>query len=190
MKNFNRNNRFDGKGKGGRFADRNSGRPAMHKAVCSECGQDCEVPFRPTGDKPVFCSNCFQNKGGKESRGSRGRDSGGFKSSDRRMHDAVCDKCGKKCEVPFRPTGDKPIYCSLCFDKGGKDKGPDQTSGQFEIINAKLDKILNLLSSVDLVEVEAKKEKSKKKVITQPKKESKSKAKKAVSSKKVKAKKK
>jgi CxxC-x17-CxxC domain-containing protein len=31
----------------------------MFKAVCTECGDPCEVPFRPTGDKPVLCSNCF-----------------------------------------------------------------------------------------------------------------------------------
>ncbi|KKT40849.1 MAG: hypothetical protein UW30_C0017G0019 [Candidatus Giovannonibacteria bacterium GW2011_GWA2_44_13b] len=47
----------------------------MHKATCSNCGQSCEVPFRPTGDKPVYCNNCFgkmrdQEGGG----GGRGRD--------------------------------------------------------------------------------------------------------------------
>ena len=31
----------------------------LYKAVCSECGKSCEVPFRPSGDKPVFCSDCF-----------------------------------------------------------------------------------------------------------------------------------
>jgi CxxC-x17-CxxC domain-containing protein len=25
----------------------------MHKAVCAECGKDCEVPFKPSGDRPV-----------------------------------------------------------------------------------------------------------------------------------------
>lgn len=34
----------------------------MHKAVCSECGKSCEVPFRPSGDKPVYCNDCFGNK--------------------------------------------------------------------------------------------------------------------------------
>lgn len=36
----------------------------MNKAICSECGNACEVPFKPTGDKPVYCSDCFRNKGG------------------------------------------------------------------------------------------------------------------------------
>ena len=31
----------------------------MYKADCSKCGNVCEVPFRPNGSKPVFCSNCF-----------------------------------------------------------------------------------------------------------------------------------
>ena len=32
----------------------------MHKAVCSECGNECEVPFKPTEGRPVFCRDCFQ----------------------------------------------------------------------------------------------------------------------------------
>lgn len=34
----------------------------MHKAVCSECGQECEVPFKPTEGKPVFCKECFRKR--------------------------------------------------------------------------------------------------------------------------------
>jgi CxxC-x17-CxxC domain-containing protein len=30
--------------------------------------------------------------------------------------DAVCSNCGKKCQVPFRPDGEKPVYCKDCFD--------------------------------------------------------------------------
>ncbi|MFA4836325.1 MAG: zinc-ribbon domain containing protein [Dehalococcoidia bacterium] len=31
----------------------------MHKAVCASCGTECEVPFEPRGDRPVYCNNCF-----------------------------------------------------------------------------------------------------------------------------------
>ncbi|MCJ7634708.1 hypothetical protein MUP77_20245 [Candidatus Bathyarchaeota archaeon] len=31
----------------------------MHKSVCAECGKECEVPFEPTGDRPVYCSECW-----------------------------------------------------------------------------------------------------------------------------------
>jgi len=30
-----------------------------YKAVCTECGQTCGVPFKPVGGRPVFCSECF-----------------------------------------------------------------------------------------------------------------------------------
>ena len=45
----------------------------MHKATCSECKKMCEVPFRPTGEKPVFCRDCFAGKREGDSRPS-GRD--------------------------------------------------------------------------------------------------------------------
>jgi len=44
---------------------------AMHKAVCSECGQACEIPFKPSGDRPVFCSECFARQQGEGSAESR-----------------------------------------------------------------------------------------------------------------------
>jgi len=30
-------------------------------AVCSECGLECEVPFQPKADKPVYCQKCWSN---------------------------------------------------------------------------------------------------------------------------------
>lgn len=38
--------------------------PKMHKTVCDECGENCEVPFNPTEGKPIYCSECFKKKGG------------------------------------------------------------------------------------------------------------------------------
>ena len=34
----------------------------MHKATCTECGQECEVPFKPTEGKPVFCKECYRKR--------------------------------------------------------------------------------------------------------------------------------
>ncbi len=34
----------------------------MHKATCSECGQECEVPFKPQEGKPVYCKECYYSK--------------------------------------------------------------------------------------------------------------------------------
>jgi CxxC-x17-CxxC domain-containing protein len=34
--------------------------PASFKATCSECGKECDLPFKPQTDKPVYCSDCFK----------------------------------------------------------------------------------------------------------------------------------
>ncbi len=61
-------NRFEGNSKGrrqfgGGFGARRQGfdgRPReMHKAVCSDCKQDCEVPFKPIEGKQIYCKECY-----------------------------------------------------------------------------------------------------------------------------------
>ncbi len=63
MKDFKKAGRFGG---GGGFKKRSyggggEGRPEMHQATCASCGKICEVPFRPNGEKPVYCRDCFNN---------------------------------------------------------------------------------------------------------------------------------
>jgi len=87
---------------------------STHKATCSQCGQSCEVPFRPTGARPVFCDNCF----------NRGDNSAPRKS---------------RFDAPQR------------FDRrdaapAARPQGPDPVQKQLAAINAKLDQILELLS--------------------------------------------
>ena len=31
-----------------------------HKAVCTSCKKECEVPFKPTEGRDVFCQDCFK----------------------------------------------------------------------------------------------------------------------------------
>lgn len=56
-------NRFDrpqrhGYGRqGDNFKNRN-----LFKAVCAECNQECEIPFKPRGDRPVYCRDCFSKR--------------------------------------------------------------------------------------------------------------------------------
>jgi CxxC-x17-CxxC domain-containing protein len=33
----------------------------MFDAKCGDCGNDCKVPFKPDGVRPVYCQECFQN---------------------------------------------------------------------------------------------------------------------------------
>ncbi|MFA6534306.1 MAG: CxxC-x17-CxxC domain-containing protein [Patescibacteria group bacterium] len=181
MGNFNRDRRTGGGFGAGKdfkkrdsgprsFGSRDGGRPQMHSAVCSECGDACEVPFRPTGDRPVFCTKCFgaqdhdnftrqpARTGGRSF--DRPAGAGRPRFEDKRMFDAICAKCGTNCQVPFRPIGDKPVFCSQCFDKGDRVKPgnqpvnrPDQFKDQFEKLNSKLDKILKALNLSPAAEV-------------------------------------
>ncbi|MCG7848362.1 MAG: hypothetical protein MIO93_04185 [ANME-2 cluster archaeon] len=50
--------------------------------------------------------------------GGRGGGSGGFRpSGPREMHKATCADCGVETEVPFVPSGDRPVYCRECYQK-------------------------------------------------------------------------
>ncbi len=103
------------------------------------------------------------SRGGRSSfSGPRSFDRGGDRAN-RPLFDAVCSNCGKPCQVPFRPTNGKPVYCSDCFEKMGnrsqgqsagrpersdfrpQASGFDANKAQFDALNAKMDKILNLL---------------------------------------------
>lgn len=52
----------DGYGGGGGYGDGYGERrpKQMYAAVCAECGKTAQVPFQPTGARPVYCSDCFQ----------------------------------------------------------------------------------------------------------------------------------
>jgi CxxC-x17-CxxC domain-containing protein len=106
----------------------------------------------------------------------RGGDRGGFGGGERsrgpvEMHDVICDKCGKNCEVPFKPSGNKPVLCSDCFrqndrgsdrpssrfsDRGRSFPSSNQASGasseQLKQINEKLDKILKVLQELEMAD--------------------------------------
>ena len=38
---------------------KNFGPREMTKTVCSDCGKECEVPFKPTEGRPVYCRDCL-----------------------------------------------------------------------------------------------------------------------------------
>lgn len=63
------------------------------------------------------------------------------------MHEVICDKCGEKCEVPFKPTSSKPVYCSECYSKEDSrtPRGRSSSNSGLDEINKKLDKIMKAL---------------------------------------------
>jgi len=91
---------------------------------CRECGRDFvftagEQEFyqlKGLLNEPARCPECrAMRKSQRSSDGSGGR--GSESRSTREMHPAVCAECGAQTLVPFLPRGDKPVYCSTCFDR-------------------------------------------------------------------------
>jgi len=87
---------------------------------CADCCQDfafsaSEQEFFASRDfsEPRRCPTCRAVR--KAARG----DSGGSRVSSyggaREMYTATCANCGREAQVPFRPSGIRPVYCSDCF---------------------------------------------------------------------------
>ncbi len=69
------------------------------------------------------------NRGGFSGGRDRGGDRGGFggERPPMQMHKATCASCGKSCEVPFRPSGDRPVYCNDCFGSSSDTRAPQKS---------------------------------------------------------------
>ncbi len=85
--------------------------------TCRDCGD--EFTFT-VGEQEFFDSRGFTNEPSRcpqcrAARKSQQGGGGGFDRPAREMHPAVCAQCGTDTMVPFRPTGEKPVYCSDCF---------------------------------------------------------------------------
>ena len=93
--------------------------------TCSDCGIDFvfsaseQAFFAEKGfaSAPKRCASCRAQRrasgGGGSSYGNGG--GGGYSRGPREMFDATCARCGNETQVPFRPTGARPVYCSDCF---------------------------------------------------------------------------
>jgi len=117
-----------GNGGGGRpsFRGGDRGEVTMHKAVCDECKKSCEVPFRPSGDKPVYCSDCFSSK---RDDGDRGGDRGPRRDFGDRG--------------PKRDFNDRPA--PQPFAKPAPMPGNDDIKKQLSDISMKLDRLASAI---------------------------------------------
>jgi CxxC-x17-CxxC domain-containing protein len=85
--------------------------------TCKDCGQEftfsaSEQEFyaeKGFNNEPVRCKSCRTARKQRNNR-QNGR-------TQRKMYDAICSNCGVKTQVPFRPSGDRPVYCKDCFKK-------------------------------------------------------------------------
>ncbi len=86
-----------------------------NKLICVDCGTEFEMDeiemsiYDRAGFScaPKRCQNC---------RGSSKALQTAIRPK-KEMYSAICDGCGVCTQIPFKPKGDKPVYCSECFAK-------------------------------------------------------------------------
>lgn len=90
--------------------------------TCCDCGEEFDFPatqqqhFEKLGFKsdPKRCPECRARR---KRENPRGQDRGGqgVSGGPREQFSVTCAECGKPATVPFKPTGNRPVYCSACF---------------------------------------------------------------------------
>ena len=139
----NRGGGFRGGDRGGRpsfqkkswGSDRGNDREKiMHTATCSECKQSCQVPFRPLGDKPVYCTACFQKRGG-DDRAPRAD----FGNHERKPWNDRPAPRADFARPEFKPAPAVAV-------------ANDDMKKQFAEINTKLDRLINVIEKMNTIQ--------------------------------------
>ena len=90
--------------------------------TCADCGQTFvfsageQETFQQRGftNEPKRCAPCHSARKAQIGGGNGG--GGGFSSGGTgERFSATCADCGKEASLPFKPRGDRPVYCSDCF---------------------------------------------------------------------------
>ncbi|MDO8463730.1 MAG: zinc-ribbon domain containing protein [Gallionella sp.] len=89
--------------------------------TCKDCGQEF---IWTAGEQEFYASRGLQNPPGRcptdraarRAGGGAGSAGGGYGGA-REFFTATCSNCGGEARVPFQPRGDKPVYCSNCFEQ-------------------------------------------------------------------------
>ncbi len=83
--------------------------------TCKDCGRQFTFSVR---DQQFYAEKGFENEPQRcrDCRAQRknSRPQGGAGAT-REMFEAICAQCGTQTTVPFRPRGDRPVYCRACF---------------------------------------------------------------------------
>lgn len=115
-----------------------------------------DSPSRSPSSRPSYGASRAGSGGGSRPSFGGSRGGSGFGRKEFELFAADCENCGKECEVPFKPTNGKPVYCRECFKKNNDDefaprrsapssssRGP--SSDDLQEIHDKLDKIMRAL---------------------------------------------
>lgn len=111
------------------FGGRDGGQSEMFTATCSDCGNECQVPFRPNGSKPVYCNNCFSSK-----RDGYSNDfAAGAPKHRSQQPDTFSFGAPAPKQTPTQPTA-----------TAQSDKRIDELKKQVDALSAKIDKLLHI----------------------------------------------
>ncbi|MGB8265877.1 MAG: zinc-ribbon domain containing protein [Candidatus Velthaea sp.] len=84
--------------------------------ICKDCGNSFDFTVR---DQQFYLEKGFENEPQRcrDCRTVRKaqRPGGGFSTGPRDVFDATCAACGTQTTVPFKPRGDRPVYCRDCY---------------------------------------------------------------------------
>ena len=100
--------------------------------VCVDCGAqfvhsvEDQAYYADKGfvSEPKRCPGCRASRRTMRNRDGSDQDQAGGR---REYFAAVCSRCGNQAQVPFKPSMDRPVYCSDCFrivhsDPGATDR--------------------------------------------------------------------
>jgi CxxC-x17-CxxC domain-containing protein len=64
---------------------------------------------------PKRCPTCRAERRSQSGGGYGSTSRSSYDRPQRQMYSATCARCGREALVPFQPRGDKPVYCSDCY---------------------------------------------------------------------------
>ncbi len=84
---------------------------------CKSCRQSRKAQRNTGGGygDDSYSGGYSSGGGGGYGGGGGGGGGGGYDRPPRQLYDATCADCGKIAQVPFQPTGSRPVYCNDCF---------------------------------------------------------------------------
>lgn len=87
--------------------------------TCKDCG--AEFVFSAS-EQEFYAEKGFTNEPGRcpecrAARKAQRNNRGGYGQTERQMYPAICASCGKETMVPFKPSGDRPVYCRECYSQ-------------------------------------------------------------------------
>ena len=136
--------RYGGSSSGGSRFNRGSDgnrRIELTNAICGDCGNECEIPFKPKDSRPVYCRECFQNHKPQERSDSRfNRDYRGSRYGRDSYSKFEKDRTPIHSRDSFRKNEYQPKI--IVYQKKTRDYNSNEADEFYSTLRTKLFKIL------------------------------------------------